>query len=32
VVEVKYYDKPATFMDKVALTFTGDLGANTARS
>jgi hypothetical protein len=25
-VEIKYYDKPANFVDKAAFTFTGDLG------
>jgi hypothetical protein len=25
-VEIKYYDRPAKFMDKMAFTFTGDLG------
>ena len=25
-IEVKYYDRPANFLDKMAFSFTGDLG------
>jgi hypothetical protein len=25
-IEVKYYDKPQKFLDKMAFSFTGDLG------
>jgi hypothetical protein len=28
-VEIKYYDKPEKFLDKMAFTFTGDLGCET---